>query len=132
MSFSSDRGQTEPLAALIAVFALGVGLSIYVGVLDTTVPMLTDDADMTPTAADALVNEASSFGTVQPPLGDAVEAARPKGYGMNATLTTRDGAWSGGSTSPSEIHCGTRTVSVQTAPGVVRPGTLEVCLWPER
>jgi hypothetical protein len=132
MPSSSGRGQAEPLAALVAVFALGVGLSLYVGALDSTVSALTEEASMAPTAADKLEGEASSFGTVQPPIDGAVDAARPKGYRMNATLRTGRLAFHGGPTPAESADCTTRTVSVRTAPGTVRPGRLEVCVWPAR
>ena len=83
---SPDKGQTEPLAALVAAFALGVGLSLYVGVLDSTLPSLTVESEMAPIAADRFVEEASALGVVRPPIGDAVDAASPNGYATNATL----------------------------------------------
>jgi hypothetical protein len=132
MPSSSGKGQTEPLAALVAVLALGIGLSLYVGVLDSTIPFLTSDADVAPIAADALVAEASPFGVVHPPLGAAPDAARPNGHALNATLRTESRAWHEGPPRAEIADCVTRTVSVRTAPGTVRPGALEVCVWPER
>lgn len=132
MPSSSDRGQTEPLAALVAVVALGVGLSIYVGVLDSTLTSLAGGNDMAPIAAETLVAEASAFGVVQPPLGAAVDAARPNGHAMNVTLRAESRTWDDGPARTDVADCVTRTVSVRTAPGTVRPGTVEVCVWPER
>jgi hypothetical protein len=132
MPSSSDKGQTEPLAALVAVLALGIGLSLYVGVLGSTIPFLTSDADVAPIAADALVAEASPFGVVHPPLGAAAAAARPNGHALNGTLRTESKVWREGPRRAEIADCVTRTVSVRTAPGTVRPGTLEVCVWPER
>ncbi|MFO7925776.1 MAG: DUF7285 family protein [Halobacteriota archaeon] len=132
MLSSSDRGQTEPLAALVAVVALGVGLSIYVGVLDSTLTSLAGGDDMAPIAAETLVAEASSFGVVQPPLGAAVDAARPNGHAMNVTLQANSGTWVEGPARTDVADCVKRMVSVRTAPGTVRPGTVEVCVWPER
>ena len=132
MLSSSDRAQTEPLAALVAVFALGVGLSLYVGVLDSTFAALSDDSEITPTAADKLTSEASSFGIVQPPIDDAVAAAKPNGYRMNATLRADGSTWSGGPQNGAVSDCVDRSVSVRTAPGTVRRGNLEVCIWREQ
>ncbi len=128
---SPDKGQTEPLAALVAVFALGVGLSLYVGVLDSTLPSLTVESEMAPIAADRFVEEASALGVVRPPIGDAVDAASPNGYATNATLRSDPGVWTGGPTREPSADCVRRRVSVRTAPGRVRPGTLEVCVWTE-
>jgi hypothetical protein len=121
----------EPLAALVAVFALGVGLSLYVGVLDSTVAIATDDTELTPAATDALENEASSFGVIRPPIENAVERAQPSGRALNASLRTERSTWHGGPPRDGSMDCETRSVSVRTAPGRVRPGRLEVCTWRE-
>ncbi len=129
MLSSSDRGQTEPLAALVAVFALGVGLSLYVGVLDSTLPLLSSNTEMTPTAADRLVSESSSFGSVRPPIEESVATSRPTGYRLNATLRADGTSWSGGPSIAESADCIDRSVSVRTGPGRVRMGELEVCTW---
>lgn len=132
MLFSSDSGQTEPLAALVAVFALGVGLSLYVGVLDSTLPLLSTESKMAPIAADRFLTESSSFGVLEPPVAGAVAASRPTGYELNATVRTESAVWTGGPSraAVSELECIDRAVSVRTAPGQVRPGQAEVCVWP--
>ncbi|WP_336134656.1 DUF7285 family protein [Natronomonas amylolytica] len=127
---SPDRAQVEPLAALAAVFAVGVGLSLYAGALDGALAALDDDREMAPTAADAFVAEASSFGVVDPPLSTAAEAARPTGYRLNATLSVGEHRWQAGPPRPRTADCVERRVSARTAPGTVRPGRLEVCVWP--
>lgn len=132
MSSWSGRAQVEPLAALAAVFAVGVGLALYAGALDATLPRLTPDREVAPTAADRVTTEATSFGAVDPPLSDAVDAARPTGYELNATLRAGNGTWSDGPPSPSTADCERRDVAVRVAPGRVRPGRLEVCAWRAR
>lgn len=113
------------------MFALGIGLSLYVGALDSTLPSLTVESEMAPVAADRFVDEASSLGVLQPPIEGPADAASPNGYGMNATLRSGSDVWHGGPTRSSAGDCVRRTVRVRTAPGIVRPGTLEVCTWPE-
>jgi hypothetical protein len=130
MSSSSGRAQVEPLAALAAVFAVGVGLTLYVGALDGTLAALDDDREMAPTAADALVTEASSFGVVDPPLSAAAERARPTGYRLNTTLAAGGRRWQAGPPRSRGVDCVERRVSARIAPGTVRPGRLEVCVWP--
>lgn len=130
MSSSSARAQVEPLAALAAVFAVGVGLTLYVGALDGALAALDDDREMAPTAADAFLAEAATFGVVDPPLTRAADTARPTGYDLNATLTAGGGRWQAGPTRPPTADCVERRVSVRTAPGTVRTGRLEVCVWP--
>lgn len=132
MLFSSDRGQTEPLAALVAVFALGLGLSLYVGVLDSTLPLLSGGHKITPTAADRLVTEGSSFGVIDPPITGSVAAARPTGYHLNGTVGTEESVWTGGPPRIDAADCVVRSVRVRTAPGRIRRGILEVCVWPVR
>ncbi len=132
MSSSPDKAQTEPLAALVAVFALGVGLSLYVGVLDSTLPSLTEESEIAPIAADRLVAEASVSGTVRPPIAEATERARPDGYAINATLRADSAVWRGGSSRASSADCARQRVRVRTALATVRPGSLEVCVWTER
>jgi hypothetical protein len=127
---SPERGQVEPLAALAAVFAVGVGLSLYVGTLDGALAVLDDDREMAPTAADAFVAEASTFGVVDPPLSTAASAASPRGYRLNATLSIGEHRWLAGPSRERDADCVERRVSARTAPGTVHPGRLEVCVWP--
>ena len=132
MQFSSDRGQVEPLAALVAVFALGLGLSLYVGVLDSTLPLLSNDRDVAPTAAERLVTEGSSFGVFEPPIAGSVADSRPRGYELNATVRADGSVWTGGPPRVGSPDCADRSVNVRTEPGRIRPGILEVCVWPAR
>lgn len=132
MSSSPDRAQTEPLAALVAVFALGLGLSLYVGILDSTLPLLSNDREITPTAADRFIAESSSFGALDPPIADSVAASRPSGYRLNATVRAEGSVWNGGPPRTDSADCTTRSISVRTVPGRIRPGRVEVCTWPAR
>jgi hypothetical protein len=132
MPSSPDRGQTEPLAALVAVLALGIGLSLYVGVLDTTLPLLSSDSEITPAAADRFLAESSTFGTVHPPIADSVAASRPTGYELNATVRAEGSVWAGGPRRVEAADCTVRSISVRIAPGRIRPGRLEVCTWSAR
>ena len=126
---SWGRAQTEPIAALAAVFALGVGLSLYAGALDTTLPALSSDRELAPTAADRLEANASTFGAITPPLSDSVAAASPTGHRLNAAVRTDAGTWTGGPPRPPAPECVERRVPVRVAPGRVRPGVMEVCVW---
>lgn len=130
MSFWSDSAQVEPLAALAAVLAVCIALSLYVGAVDSTLVSLTPERSVAPTAADRLVATASSFGSIAVPLGESVETARPAGYELNATVAADGTAWTAGPTPPAESECTRRRVSARTEPATVRPATLEVCVWP--
>lgn len=130
MPSSSARAQVEPLAALVAVFALGVGLSVYVGALDATLPALSTERERAPTALDRFVSASSSLGSIHPPLDRAGETARPTGYELNATLRTTAHTWGVGPPTVNASECARRRVSVRSGPGRVRAGRLEVCVWP--
>lgn len=135
MSSSPGRGQVEPLAALVAVFAVGVGLALYVGAVDATIPTFASDRELAEPTADVLVAEAAdaATGTVDPPLEPVVDGARPTAHEFNATLRTDAGRWTAGPTRPHPLaldDCAQREVAVRIEPGVVRPGILEVCVWP--
>lgn len=132
MLSSSGRAQVEPLAALAAVFALGVGLTLYAGTVDSTLPSLTTDRAVAPTAADRLVAEASSLGAVEPPLERAADSARPTGYELNVTLRADGTTWTAGASRRAAGDCHRRGVSAHVAPGQVRPALLEVCVWRAR
>ncbi|WP_254838875.1 DUF7285 family protein [Natronomonas marina] len=130
MSSSWGRAQTEPIAALAAVFALGVGLSLYAGAFDATAAELVTDREMAPHAADRLVAETTTFGAVVPPLAEHTDAASPRGYRLNASLRTDEGTWTEGRPRAPDPECVDRRVAVRVAPARVIPGLLEVCVWP--
>jgi hypothetical protein len=130
MSSSSGKAQVEPLAALAAVFAVGVGLALYAGALDTALATLESDRSLAPAAADRFVAAASTFGAVDPPLEDALAAARPTGHRLNVTLRTANASWTAGPRAPETARCERRRVGARVAPGRVRPARLEVCVWP--
>lgn len=129
MPYSSDRGQTEPIAALAAVFAVGIALTLYAGAVDSTLPALTSEREMAPTAADRLLAEAEVLGAVRPPLDRPAAEARPTGYDLNATLRAGGSVWTAGEPQADTAECERRATGVRVAPGQVRPGVLEVCVW---
>lgn len=130
MSRWSGRGQVEPLPALVAVGAVGLGLSLYAGVLGTQLA-ITPGPDAQG-ALDAVHDHAARDGVVDP---DALGSApTPDGRRLNATLTAGERRWTVGPTPPpSEApEPGARTVrptSVRFGPGDVRPGRLRVVVW---
>ncbi|MCJ0619686.1 hypothetical protein JZX76_09240 [Haloarcula hispanica] len=130
MSPSSDRATTEPLAALVAVFAVTLGVALYAGVLDDAFGTLDDDRNIATPTADTVEQQLSSAGVVQPDGLDTALDAVPANYHGNVTITATTGErWSSGRKSPSNADTETRTVSVQVGPGAVRRGTLTVRVW---
>ncbi|EMA17364.1 MULTISPECIES: DUF7285 family protein [Haloarcula] len=130
MSPSSDRATTEPLAALVAVFAVTLGVALYAGVVDEAFGTLDDDRNIATPTADAVEQRLSSAGVVRPGRLNSALDTVPANYHGNATITATTGErWSSGRKSPSNADTETRTVSVRVGPGAVRRGTLTVRVW---
>ncbi|WP_136715811.1 DUF7285 family protein [Halorientalis salina] len=127
--WSGRRGQVEPLAAIVAVFAVGAGLTVYAGVLDGTLPGQDRQRVAGPTL-DHLESSMGESGIVEPgALSDARTATAPNGYHLNATLETTDNRWHAGPAPPQRAQQASERVSVRIAPGRVRPGRLTVRVW---
>lgn len=121
------RGQTEPLAALVALFAVCAGVSLYATVLGGVAPAA--DRDLADPALERVRDAASEGGAVRPcALSTAVDAG-PDGRRLNATLSAGDRRWSVGPTPPARADRASRAASVRLAPGRVRPGRLSVRVW---
>jgi hypothetical protein len=132
MRRSSGRGQVEPTAALAAVLAVCVGLSIYAGVAGDVVsggrPASGSDATARQ-AADAVADAARSSGTLVPDrLAGALDAG-PAGYRVNATLRTADRRWTAGPTPPARARSARIRVTARVGPADVDPATLGVEVW---
>ncbi len=131
----SVRAQATPTTALVAVFALSVGLGLYVVALGDVTPT-SNRHPAGPTLRRAY-DRVTSGGVASPAsLADAVDA-EPEGYEVNATLTAGSKRWTAGPAVPPDASGATesnpdrasRRVSVRTAPGRVVPGRLRVEVW---
>ena len=133
MRRSSGRGQVEPVAALAAVLAVCVGLSIYAGVVDD-VAFGGGDRSAAPDAtarqvADAVADAARSSGALVPDrLVEALDTG-PAGYRVNATLRTADRRWAAGPTPPARTRSARIRVTARVGPADVDPATLGVEVW---
>jgi len=128
MSRSSDRAATEPLAALVAVFAVSTGLALYAGVLDGVLLEAAGDRDVATPTADAVEREVTTGGVVDPTAVSESLTAIPDGYEGNVTLRAEQD-WSTGPTPPADADTDRRTVSVALGPATVRRGRLRVSVW---
>jgi hypothetical protein len=128
MSRSSARAATEPLAALVAVFAVSTGLVLYAGVLDDTVADVTGDRNLATPAADAVERNLTTAGLVDPDRVEDSLSAIPSGYEGNVTLRA-ERRWTAGPTPPADADTDRRTVSVALGAATVRRGTLRVRVW---
>ncbi|MBX0293471.1 DUF7285 family protein [Haloarcula nitratireducens] len=128
MSRSSARGATEPLAALVAVFAVSAGLALYAGVLDDALAATSGERNVAAPTADAVERHLTTAGVVDPERLDGALSAVPTGYEANVTLRA-ERRWSVGPTPQTDASRDHRTVSVALGPATVRRGTLRVCVW---
>lgn len=132
MRRSSGNGQVEPTAALAAVLAVCVGLSIYGGVVEDVVSpggLWTDPGATARQTADAVADAARSSGAVIPGrLNDALDAG-PSGHRVNATLLTVDRRWTAGPAAPDRATSARIRVSARVGPADVDPATLRVEVW---
>ncbi|WP_324663121.1 DUF7285 family protein [Haloarcula sediminis] len=128
MSRSSARAATEPLAALVAVFAVSAGLALYAGTLDDTLADVGNGRDVAGPAADAVERRITTGGVVDPTRVSDSLSAVPSGYEGNVTLWA-ERQWSAGPTPPAGADTDNRTVSVALGPATVRRGRLRVAVW---
>ncbi|MFH5797882.1 hypothetical protein [Haladaptatus sp. CMAA 1911] len=129
--WSPDRAQTEPIAAIVAVFAVCLGLFTYTSVLGDAMPR--SERTLGPTTLSTVRGEMSSNGVLFPARLPAGLRVNPDGYDLNVSLSSGSREWHGGPTPPQKSDVSTETatasVSVRIAPGDVRPGRLRVVIW---
>lgn len=128
MSRSSDRAQTEPLAALVAVAMVSLALGIYGGVLDTALPGQRDRAVAEP-ALSAVEDTLAPAGVVRHERVPTSPTAGPDGYETNVTVTASGRQWSAGPQAPPNGARATEQVGVRVGPARVVPGRLRVVVW---
>lgn len=127
MSRLSGRAQVHPVSALVAVFAVGVALSAYAGVLDAT--LSTPDRNLAEPTVDRVERRVTDAGVVDPAaLADGARAG-PDGYRVNLTLTAVGTTWRIGRRAPARADAAEVAVSVRVGPGRVRPGSLRAEVW---
>lgn len=125
MSHSSDRGYVEPVAALAAVFALGLGLTLYAVTFHET--RSAPDRRVAETVLASLQQDAEVLGTLEP--ARLRRADPPANWSANVTLVTGESRWARGDVPPPRARRATAQVAVRRAPGRVVPGRLEVAVW---
>ncbi|AQL41988.1 hypothetical protein BV210_04310 [Halorientalis sp. IM1011] len=125
---SARRGQVEPVAAIVAVFALGVGLTIYAGAVEDAVPG-TEPRNVAQPTLSAVEDAIETAGVVQTDRLSRVNAVTPAGRQLNVTLTAGDRRWTRGDRAPASAQRASTRVSVGLGSGRVRPGRLTVRVW---
>jgi len=128
-----DRGQLEPVPALVAALVVASALGVYVGALDGALARYRPDRDLAGRTLDAVGDHIRRGGATRPQRLSTVDRAVPTGRRLNVTLATGDRRWHAGPpvrdpTAPG-LERAQRRVAVRIAPGRVRTGWLEVTVW---
>lgn len=121
------RGQTEPIAALVAVLAVGVALGLYAGAAADALPS-SERSDATP-AMERLASEAITDGTVDPVALPDPDRLAPAGQNASVTLRYDCVERRYGPAPPRGADSETRSVAIRIAPGDRRTGELTVEVW---
>ncbi|WP_435179690.1 DUF7285 family protein [Halorussus sp. AFM4] len=121
------RAQVEPLAALVAVFAVGVALAAYAGVLGDALP--TPDRNLAEPTVERAERAVGPAGVAAPDALAAGLRAAPDGYAVNLTLSAAGRTWRAGPTPPARAEAADLAVSVRVGPGRLRPGRLRAEVW---
>lgn len=132
MRRSSDSAQTEPVAALIALAAVCLGVTLYAGALDTAAQKSPQTRDIAGTTLDRVHRTIATAGIVDRIGAVGVTATgigAPPGWQINATLRSGPIEWQYGSTPPPSADRATRRVAVDHGNGSIRSGQLRVVVW---
>lgn len=130
------RGQASPSAALVAVAAIGIGLSLHATVLSGVAPDV--GRDIAEPTLERVHDAVVTAGVAAPERLDGATAAGPDGYQLRVRLRVDSVSWTAGPTPPSDVQSGqqksgtrtaTRRVAVRTGPGRVIAGSLRVEVW---
>ena len=125
----AERGQLSPSAALVAVAAVGMALSLYTTVLSGVAP--TPGHDVAEPTLDRIEETVVTAGVAESErLDDAVERG-PAGYRLHISLQTESRQWATGPTPPASgsVEAASRRVAVRERAGNVRSGRLRVVVW---
>jgi hypothetical protein len=147
MQETDTRGQTEPLAALVAVTVVCVAVSVYAGFLSGVVPELGEERSVGEATSErvwAAISEDALYDRGDP-LQDTVGAETlPQGYYVSITVTYvgNDGRLVSvaaetfdahgdptGVDPPPNAERHERPIPIRHGPGDVQPGTLWVVVW---
>lgn len=125
------RAQTTPIVALVALFAVCAGVSLYATTLGSVMPGETGNALAEPTL-ERVYDAASDGGAVSPTALSQTDRVAPDGHRIAVAITIEEGRWSDGSRPPPNdeaVDTASRTVAVAMADGSVTWGRLRVWVW---
>lgn len=132
---ASERAQASPTATLVAVAAIGMGLSLYASVLGGVAP--TPERAVAEPALDRVDEVVTSADIADPEQLERAADAGPDGYQLRVSLRADGRTWVAGPTPPSpagkaagpESETANRPIAVRTGPGTVAAGRLRVVVW---
>jgi hypothetical protein len=130
----NSRGLVEPFAALAALFAVCVGLSMYAVVLADAGAVGESERDVAAPTLTAVHDAVTVGGIVLPARLDRALAERPTGLRLAVVLRTADRRWTVGPPLPAATDRTSqaqaqRPVSVRLGPGRLDVGRLRVVVW---
>lgn len=128
VSGGGPRGQVEPLAALVAVFAIATALTLYAGVVGDVLDR-DESRDTVEVTLDAVAAEVTEAGVAEPQRLSRASQATPDGRELNVTLRGDGTVRQYGPTPPERAEQASRPIGVRTEPGRVGAGELRVVLW---
>lgn len=141
------RGQTEPLAALVAISVVCLAVSIYAGFLSGIVPQLGAERSVGEATSARVWNAISEDGlyNASDPLRESIAAETlPQGYYVSIAVTYvgDDGRLVSvaaetfdahadpiGLDPPADAERHERPIPLKRGPGDVQPATLRVVVW---
>lgn len=119
------RGQASPTAALVAVAAVGLALSLYATVFAGIVP--TADRQVAEPTLKRVHDVVAPGDVAEPDRLDQAREAGPTGWTIRIELRAGTQQWSvGKSPASARFQSAGRRVAVRTDPGRVRSGWLRV------
>jgi hypothetical protein len=124
-----DRGQVDPLPALVAVAVVGLALSLYAGALGVLPSAEPDDDARAAVTLGAVCERICVGGRVDPATLDEGLAAAPDGYHLRIVLRSDRTSWGAGPIPPDGAAGAARTVTVRVGPHRTVPGRLRVVVW---
>ena len=131
---TGERAAVEPIAALVAVVAVGAALGLYTVAIGDATP--DRERDLASTALDGVERDATVGGVVDPERLDVTTLEASTGVAVE--LTTEDETWRAttGADAPSidardqpGIDVAERPVTVRVAPGENVRGALRVAVY---
>jgi len=122
----SERGQASPTATLVAVAAVGLGLSLYATVVTGVVP--TADREVAEPTLSRTHDAVAPAGVASPDRIEAAVSAGPTGWSVRVELRAGSRYWAAGDAPApdADTQSSGRRVPIRITPGRVESGWLRV------